>query len=452
MSAAPAPGQRPRRIRTITSPLAASVHVPGSKSVANRALVCAALADGVSEISGVPPGDDSAAMIDALRLLDIGVRAGSLTGHVVVAGHAGRIGPDRAGDRDGDQSTEGHVWLGSEQITLPTRLAGTTSRFVTALAALGEGLITIDGEPSLRDRPMTPLHDALRAMGAKVVAGERWGHLPVSISGPIAPVHGRVAVRGDVSSQYITALMLIAPAIPGGLHIDLTTPLVSRSYLGITAAVMAAFGIDDVVIGEDHVEVGQGTYRATAYAVEPDASSAGYPLAAAAIVGGTVHVPGLTAASLQGDARFSGVLGDMGCTVVVDDRGTTVTRDGPLRGIDIDMVDMSDLVPTLAVVAPFAHTPTRITGVGFIRRKESDRIGDLCRELCRAGVAATELDDGLLIEPGSAHAAVLGTHHDHRLAMAFGLLGLAVDGIEVADPDVVTKSWPGYWAMLDDLR
>lgn len=448
MSAVPAPDRRPRRIRTITPPLAASVLVPGSKSVANRALVCAALADGVSEISGVPPGDDSAAMIDALRLLDIGVRAGPLTGDVVVAGRGGRIGPDR----DGDQSTEGQAWLGSEQITLPTRLAGTTSRFVTAVAALGGGLITIDGEPSLRDRPMTPLHDALRAMGAKVVAGERWGHLPVSISGPIAPVHGRVAVRGDVSSQYITALMLIAPAIPGGLHIDLTTPLVSRSYLGITAAVMAAFGIDDVVIGEDHVEVGQGTYRATAYVVEPDASSAGYPLAAAAIVGGTVHVPGLTAASLQGDARFSAVLGDMGCTVVVDDGGTTVTRDGPLRGIDIDMVDMSDLVPTLAVVAPFAHTPTRITGVGFIRRKESDRIGDLCRELRRAGVAATELDDGVLIEPGSAHAAVLGTHHDHRLAMAFGVLGLAADGIEVADPDVVTKSWPGYWAMLDDLR
>lgn len=141
----------------------------------------------------------------------------------------------------------------------------------------------------------------------------------------------------------------------------------------------------------------------------------------------------------------------MGCDVRADDRGTTVLREGPLRGIDVDMVDMSDLVPTLAVVAPFAHTRTTIRGVGFIRAKESDRLGDLCRELQRAGIGACETDDGLIVEPGPPHGAVLGTHHDHRLAMAFALLGLYVEGIEIEDPDVVSKSWPEYWTMLEEL-
>ena len=304
---------------------------------------------------------------------------------------------------------------------------------------------------------MTPLHDALAALGAQVSPGERWGHLPVTVVGPLggtataggAPAS--VAIRGDVSSQYITALMLIGPYLPDGLRIELTTPLVSRPYLGITGAVMASFGVDGVDDRRRRVTVPAGRYRATDYTVEPDASSASYPLAAAAIVGGTVHVPGLTQASLQGDARFADVLGEMGCDVVVNDRGTTVTREGPLRGLDIDMVDLSDLVPTLAVVAPFAHTPTTIRGVGFIRGKESDRLGDLCRELRSAGVRATETDDGLVVAPGHPHGARLGTHHDHRLAMSFGLLGLVVDGIEIEDPDVVSKSWPDFWQMLEEL-
>jgi 3-phosphoshikimate 1-carboxyvinyltransferase len=255
-----------------------------------------------------------------------------------------------------------------------------------------------------------------------------------------------------VSSQYITALMLVGPSLPGGLHLRLTTPLVSRSYVGITASVMASFGVGGVVVGDDEVVVPAGRYAPTDYVVEPDASSASYPLAAAAVAGGTVHVPGLTAAALQGDAHFVEVLSDMGCEVVRNASGTTVTREGPLRGLDIDMVDMSDLVPTLAVVAAFATTPTTIRGVGFIRAKESDRLGDLCAELRRAGVRATETDDGLVVHPGSPSASVLHTHHDHRLAMAFALLGLVADGVEIDDPGVVSKSWPDYWQMLEELR
>ena len=420
-----------RRVTPVLGPLSAVVHVPGSKSVANRALVCAALADGTSELDGVAPGDDTAAMLDCLGLMGIAVRATGRLDSVSVDGTAAR--------------------LSSGPRTLPTRLAGTTSRFVTAVAALGAGPFTIDGLPPLRSRPMTPLHDALVSLGARVTPGERWGHLPVTVVGPLDASSGRVSIRGDVSSQYITALMMIGPCLPHGLRIELTTPLVSRSYLGITAAVMASFGVEGVEVSDEIVSVPAGSYRPAHYIVEPDASSASYPLAAAAVVGGTVHVPGLTSTSLQGDARFAHVLGDMGCDVAVNHRGTTVTREGPLRGIDIDMVDLSDLVPTLAVVAPFAHTPTTIRGVGFIRGKESDRLGDLCRELRAAGVRATETDDGLVIQPGHPHGARLGTHHDHRLAMSFALLGLAVDGIEVDDPGVVTKSWPDYWQMVEDL-
>ena len=226
----------------------------------------------------------------------------------------------------------------------------------------------------------------------------------------------------------------------------------SRPYLEITKSVMADFGHDGVSIGDDHVEVAAGRYRGRDYVIEPDATSAGYPLAAAAICGGRVEIPRLTKASMQGDAGFCDVLAMMGCVVRRNGESTVVQGGAPLDGIDIDMVDLSDLVPTVAAVAAFATSPTRIRGVGFIRAKESDRLGDLCTELRRLGADATETDDGLTIEPTDLHGSRLDTHHDHRLAMAFGLIGLRVAGVEVDDPGVVSKSWPGYWDMLGSLR
>ncbi len=333
---------------------------------------------------------------------------------------------------------------------LPTRLAGTTSRFVTALAALGVGPYVVDGSPPLRARPMAPLHDALAALGA-TLAGERVGHLPVTVSGPLR-ANERLEVRGDISSQFLTALMLIGPYVPGGLHITISTPLVSRPYLQLTRAVMAEFGHRAVSIDDSEIEVEPGSYRGRDYSVEPDASSASYPLAAAAICGGRVEIPGLTRHSMQGDAAFSEVLAAMGCTSAQGGESTVVEGGRDLHGVDIDMADRSDLVPTLAAVAAFADTPSRIRGVGFIRAKESDRLGDLCAELRRLGARADDTEDGLIIEPAALHGSRVQTHDDHRLAMAFGLIGLRVPGIEVDDPDVVSKSWPGYWEMLRGLR
>lgn len=418
------------RVRSVDGPVSATVDVPGSKSVANRALVCAALADGDTRLENVAPGDDTSAMIECLAALGVTIDSPLGEGFVTVVGSRGRVARGPA--------------------SLHARLAGTTSRFVTAVAALGPGPTTIDGDPPLRTRPMTPLHAALAALGATVEPGERAGHLPVTVRGPLRS-GGELPISGDISSQYITALMLIAPYLEGGLTLRLTTPLVSAPYVRLTAAVMEAFGAA-ASIEEELISVPEGRYRGCAYLVEPDASSASYPLAAAAIAGGTVHVPGLGSGSLQGDAVFAGMLGDMGCDVHVDSHGTTVSRHGPLRGIDVDMADISDLVPTLAVVAPFATTATTIRGVSFIRAKESDRIGDLCAELRSAGVRATEQLDGLLVEPGPPHPARFDTHHDHRLAMALALLGLVVDGVEVDDPQVVTKSWPAYWEMLEELQ
>lgn len=419
------------RVPTATGPVDVSVDVPGSKSIANRALICAALAVGRSVIDDVPAGDDTAAMVECLGALGIAVEVG--VGGAVVPGRGGALMPGPT--------------------TLNARLAGTTSRFVTALVALGPGPYVIDGAPPLRRRPMGPLHDALVELGVSVRPLEGAGRLPVRIAGPA--IGGRVAVRGDVSSQYVTALMLIGPYLRGGLHIDLTSPLVSRPYMNMTRAVMSAFGFGAVRVGDDSIDVDEGRYRPTTYRVEPDATSAGYPLAFAAVNGGTVKVNGLTRASLQGDARFADLLAAMGCSVDWRYDGVALTRDPAvvLTGLDVDMAGMSDLVPTLAVVAATASSPTRIRGVGFIRNKESDRLGDLSVELAKAGAHVAVEDDGLLIDPSNAplHGARLATHNDHRLAMAFGVLGTAVGGIEVEDPSVVSKSWPEFWEVLDTI-
>ncbi len=421
-----------------TRTLDLSVRAPGSKSITNRALICAALADGRSELGGVAPGDDTDAMISGLGALGVDI-----------------VGAD--GD-DGDDG--GHPWSvrvsGQRgRITAPTApvecaLAGTTSRFLSAVAGLGSSAVVIDGAERLRHRPMQPLFAALRSLGATVVGDGGDDRLPVTISGPLRG--GSVRLPGDVSSQFISALMMVGPSLDGGLEIILQSAVVSRPYVEMTASVMEHFGAQ-VSVSSDRIVVGAGGYRARDLEIEADASSASYPSALVALRGGRVTLEGVGSASLQGDRCFADVLAEMGCEVVWSERSVTIQRDDSveLRAVDIDLRDASDLVPSVAVVAATAQGTTRIDGVGFIRGKESDRIGDLVTELRRIGVAAVERPDGLEIT-GTGSLAVretVLTHHDHRLAMAFAVLSSARHlSLSIADPGVVSKSWPGFWNEL----
>lgn len=415
---------------TLKGSLRATVVVPGSKSIANRALICAALATGTSTLRNLASGDDTAAMIDCLRALHIDVIVQGTTATVI--GSSGR--PNGGGE-------------------LHARLAGTTSRFMTAVAALSTVPSLITGDAPLCQRPMKPLHDALVQLGAQVKSVEREGHLPVWVSGPSID-GGTVSLPGDISSQYVSALMMIGPYLPKGIRLQLMSPLVSRPYVAITASVMRSFGAMGIAIGDHTIGVETSNYKGTIYDIESDASSASYPLAAALITGGSVKVVGVGLPALQGDAGFVEVLELMGGATKSSVNWLEVTSRGVLRGIEINMADMSDLVPTLAAMAVFADSSTRITGVGFIRHKESDRIGDLVNGLKQIGCDAIEEDDGLLIRPVALeqlHGSELSTHDDHRLAMAWSLIALRVPGIVIDEPKVVSKSWPEWWDVRSSL-
>ena len=397
--------------------------VPGSKSITNRALICAALANSKSVISNCAPGDDTQAMLDSLQALGIDVT--KINNTVTIGG--------------------GLNLEDTKSVILQTRLAGTTSRFLTALGALRAGQTTIDGDAPLRRRPMADLHHALSSLGVSVACSQAAGHLPVTVQRG-SSWQARIAIDSTTSSQFTSALMMIAPYMKDGLEIELRGEIVSRGYLDMTIGVMRAFGAKTEMT-ENAIWVSPGEYCGVSFEVEPDASSASYPSAAVAITGGNLTIAGLTRNSLQRDVEFFDALSLMGCGVRQTRSGIQITRDKntQLRGIEIDMSQISDCVPTLAVVALFAESPTKITGVSFIRAKESDRIGDLATELRKLGANISEHRDGLTITPTPLVGASLATHHDHRLAMAFALIGLRVDGVVVQNPEVVSKSWPDYF-------
>ena len=417
-----------------TRPLRGVVQVPGSKSSSNRALVCAALALEPSVLTGVADGDDTKRMIAGLCALgaEIEIAGNTVTVH---------RGIDRTDTTD---------------VLIDAGLAGTTSRFLTAVAALRAGRTTVTGASGLQRRPMNELHRLLRDIGA-TVTGETAGHLPVTVSGSASSLAAvgstssdlrMLAARGDVSSQFISAIMMIAPLL-GGVRVQLDGEVVSRGYLDMTAAVMREFG-GAARIEHDSIVIDAGSYQGTKFAVEADWSSASYPFAAVALAGGQVRVDGLHRSTTQPEQAFVSVLARMGCTVDVDDHGVTVSRSPQqaLVGIDVDMSEMSDLVPTLAAIACCATSASRIRGVGFIRAKESDRLGDLANELRACGANVVVESDGLAITPATITAATVNPHDDHRLALALSLLGLRQAGIVVDHATVVEKSWPQFWSAM----
>ena len=255
---------------------------------------------------------------------------------------------------------------------------------------------------------------------------------------------------GDITSQFLSGLLMAGPMMPEGVHVELTSPLVSVPYVEMTKVVMMSFGVEATGLG-----TGPGVYRPANYHVEPDASAASYFFAAAAITGGRVTVEGLGSDSLQGDVRFVDVLEEMGARVERSARATTLfgpplsTSGEPgLKGVEINMSDISDTAQTLAAVAVFAATPTRVKGIGFIRRKETDRIGALCAELRRAGIMAVEEEDGFTVHPGQPKPTSFATYDDHRMAMSLSLIGLRVPGTEITGPNCVAKTYPGFFEDL----
>jgi 3-phosphoshikimate 1-carboxyvinyltransferase len=418
-------------IQTVAGPIRGRIRPPGSKSITNRALVCAALADGVSTLAGALDSEDTRVMIDGLGRLGIEVESHDAGTRLVVHGASGEI-----------PALEADLFCAN---------SGTTIRFLTALATLGHGPFRLDGVARMQQRPIGDLLEALNQMGAHATSENDNSCPPVVVHANGLP-GGTAKIRGDVSSQYLSAVLMAAPRARSSVELVIDGPLVSQPYVAMTLEVMKSFGVDVETAGglqQFHIAAPQ-SYRACEYAIEPDASAASYFWAAAAICRGEVTVEGLTAKSLQGDVAFVERLEEMGCEVRRDAVGITVIG-RPLRGIDIDMNAISDTVQTLAVVAIFAEGPTRIRAVGHIRHKETDRIGAVATELLKLGVDVHEHDDGLTIEPANSavlKAATIDTYHDHRMAMSFALAGLRIPGVRIANPSCVEKTYPQFFKDL----
>jgi 3-phosphoshikimate 1-carboxyvinyltransferase len=401
-------------ITPVAGPVVGRLTPPGSKSISNRALPLAALAGHRVALSGCLASDDTAVMIESLNRL--GYRA-SLDG----------VEP-------GEPVERADLFVGN---------SGTTMRFLTALVALRDGRYRLDGVPRMRERPIADLIDALTQLG--VHASAPTGCPPVVVEGG-GWKGGRVRVRSDASSQFLSGLLLAAPfARCDVTAFEVDGPLVSEPYIAMTLAMLRQWGLS-----HDGLTVrGRQSTALASYAIEPDASAASYLFAAAAVTGGRVSVPGLTMDSLQGDVHFLDALERMGCRV---ERSPELTvHGGPLRGIDIDMNAISDTVMTLGAVALFADGPTTIRNVAHIRHKETDRIAALATELRRLGAEVSEADDGLTITPRPLHGATVKTYDDHRMAMSLALVGLRVAGVVIDDPKCVAKTYPCFFNDLSRL-
>ncbi len=420
-------------VEPFASPPDATVVIPGSKSYTNRALVTATLADGTSELTGALVADDTEAMAAALEQLGALIERHDGGTRLVVHGTGGA--------------------LAKGPVRVHARLSGTTSRFLLPLLALGDGPFVLDGAEPLRRRPMGPTIDAVRRVGAEVDDGLETpaGHLPVTVRGA-GTRGGEITVPADLSSQFVSGMLLSAPLMPEGLTLVMAGEVVSGPYLDMTVATMEAFGAEVERPAPDRFVVEPTGYRATSYAIEPDASTASYVLALAAMRGGRVTVEGIGTSSLQGDVAVARVLAQMGAEAELTDTSVTVRGTGRLHGVDVDMSDLPDMAQTIAVAAAIAEGETRVRGVGLIRHHETDRIAAVVTELRRCGVGAEETEDGFIVRPAPIRPAVVETYDDHRMAMSFSLLGTVAPGIEIADPACVAKTFPGYFDVLDRLR
>jgi 3-phosphoshikimate 1-carboxyvinyltransferase len=407
-------------------PIEAVVRPPGSKSFTNRALITAALATGVSRLYDPLEADDTLVMRNGLRSLGVSI----------------------------DDNDDPWLVLGSGGALVPpvtpidAGLSGTTARFLMAVAALVDGDVTITGQGRLLERPQTELIDALRASGIEITTTGQG--LPATVHGRGFLAGGRMRVDPRRSSQFVTALLLVAPLARTRVELALTGPAVSRPYLLSTLEVMTAFGAT-VECDLDWFRVMPGGYRSAHYHIEADASAASYPLVAAAITGGVVGIEGIPATSSQPDLAIVGVLEAMGCSVRRMAHRLDLMGPTKLKPVDVDMNAAPDAVLALAVACLFADGSSRIRNIGNLRHKESDRLASLAVEIGRVGADARVEGDDLIVTPRTLHPATISTYDDHRMAMAFAVLGLRQPGIVIDRPSVVTKTWPRFFDMLGRL-
>ena len=414
-----------------TGPLDAMVELPGSKSLTNRVLLLAALADGTSRFRNVLVADDTRLMVQALRSLGVSVQCDEVRSEAVVQGCGG-------------------LWPNGTA-TLDAGHAGTVARFMLAGCCLGRGQYRMDGSSRMRERPIGPLVNALRDLGAYVSWEGAEGFLPVAIAGR-GLRGGTLKLPGVISSQFISALLMVAPLAVGDVMMDMADAPPSQPYIGLTLRAMDAFGVSAVEKDmKKFIVPAPQSYRAVKMYIEPDATAASYFWGAAALAGGSVTVVGLSNKSWQGDVGFIDVLRDLGCDVKIAGDRATVTgpTDGRLRGVDVDLEAMPDVAQTLAVIAAFAEGPTRMRNVGNLRVKETDRLAAVVTELAKMGVTAVvENESDLIVKPPtteSVRPARIATYNDHRMAMSFALASIKLDGVEIENPSCVSKTLPDFF-------
>jgi len=416
-------------ITPVSGPLRGTMQPPGSKSITNRALIIAALAEGTSLLRGALESEDTTVMRDSLTRLGIQWNHDAQTGDLTVHGCGGQI-----------PCAEADLWLEN---------SGTSIRFLTALCALGQGTYRLDGNARMRERPIGDLVQGLQTQQVDLRCEFDNQCPPVVMEAHGLP-GGTIRVAGNLSSQYLSALLMVASYAKHPVEILVEGELVSVPYIEMTLAVMSSFGVHVQNDACQRFVIEPQTYQACDYLIEPDASAASYFFAAAAITGGAVTIPGLHRHSLQGDVLFVEALERMGCRVEWRADAVTV-HGGPLRGIDIDMNAISDTAQTLAAVAVFAEGPTRVRHVEHMRIKETDRVAAVVTELRRLGINTEEHPDGFTIIPGQVTPAAIHTYHDHRMAMSFSLIGLRVPGIQILDPGCTSKTYPRYFEDLAAL-
>lgn len=429
-------------VKTVAGPVDWDVTVPGSKSMTNRALLMAALSAGPVEVEGVLFSDDSRHFLSALAALGFELKIEEAEKKVAIIGTGGQV-----------PKKEAKINVGS---------AGTTARFLTAMLGFSDGIYTVQASEQMKRRPMKPLFDLLESVGAEITYLEQEGHLPARIRGREAggvsagpQAQPPLAVSLDItdSTQFLSALLLIAPMIRQGLSIHITSDKTDGSYVRITRKMMEDFRVAVSFDGKNYGVSPGATYRKKSYKVEPDMSAACYFYAAAAVTGGRAVVQNVHFDNTQGDIRFLEVLQKMGCAVADQPRGITVEGPvaGALKGIRIDMNDFSDQALTLAAIAPFAESDVTIFNIGHIRGQECDRIHAITTELRRLGIACEEQVDAVTIHPGMPQPGVVETYEDHRVAMAFALIGLRARGIVIDHPECCKKTFEEYFDLLEML-